>query len=262
MCLGVFFVAISPGAIAACVIGYCARVFALTAFYHRRFSHRAFDTSRVVQFIFAVVGAAAAQRGPLWWSAHHRHHHKYSDQPQDKHSPHVHGFLWSHCGWFLQDQNFGTDKSMIKDWLKYPELVWLNRFDLVAPLAYGILLFMLGGWSYLIWGYFVSTTLVYHVTFSVNSVAHKVGTRDYATKDQSRNNWWLALLTFGEGWHNNHHYWPSSARQGFTKYQIDISYMILRTLEKFKLVWDLRVPPQEVIQAPLVASYKTQAISS
>ncbi len=252
MCFGVFFVGVSPAALAICFAAYGLRVFALTAFYHRYFSHRAFKTSRIVQFIFASVGAAAAQRGPLWWSAHHRYHHLHSDQSPDKHSPHVHGFFWSHCGWFLADQSFPTDKKMIKDWLKYPELVLINRYDLLVPFLYATVLFLCGGWQYLIWGYFVSTVLVYHVTFAVNSLAHLYGKRTFDTSDRSRNNWWLALMTFGEGWHNNHHYWPSSARQGFTKYQLDISYLILKLLSKFRLVWDLRVPPREVLGGAMI----------
>lgn len=248
-CLGVFFVGASFWAVAVCLIAYAVRVFALTGFYHRYFSHRAFKTSRFMQFWFGVLGASAAQRGPLWWSAHHRHHHKYSDDPRDKHSPHNDGFWWSHCGWFILNDNFRTEKKYIKDWLRYPELVFINRFDILVPLAYGLLLFIFGGWQFLIWGYFISTVMVYHVTFSINSLSHLYGKRAFQTKDTSRNNLWLALLTFGEGWHNNHHYWPSSARQGFKLHQIDITYYLLKGLEKCGLIWDVRVPPKEVIAA-------------
>lgn len=247
MCLGVFWVGISFSAVAVCLLGYALRVFALTGFFHRRFSHRAFNTSRVVQFIFAFIGTAAAQRGPLWWSAHHRYHHKHSDEETDKHSPITKGFLHSHCLWFLINENFATQKHLIKDFIKYPELVFLNRFDMLPPLIYGLVLYFIGGWQMLIWGYFVSTVLVYHVTFSINSLAHKYGTRAFETKDHSRNNWWLALLTFGEGWHNNHHYYPSSARQGFKKHQVDITFLILSLLERLGLVWDVRLPPDELM---------------
>lgn len=246
-CLAVFFVGVSPTAVLVCLAGYMLRVFTLTGFYHRYFSHKAFKTSRAVQFIFGFIGTTAAQRGPLWWAAHHRDHHKYSDEPEDKHSPHQVGFWWSHMGWFLQNKNFRTNTANIKDFMKYPELVFINRFDVIPPIVYGVLMYMLGGWQMLIWGYFVSTVLVYHVTFCINSIAHMFGTRTFETKDHSRNNWWLALLTFGEGWHNNHHYWPSSARQGFKWQEIDITYYILRGLEKLHLVWDIRVPPQEVL---------------
>lgn len=246
MCFGVFWVGISFSAVAVCFLGYALRVFALTGFFHRRFSHRAFDTSRVVQFIFAFIATAAAQRGPLWWSAHHRFHHKHSDEAVDKHSPITNSFIHSHCLWFLTNENFATQKHLIKDFIKYPELVFLNRFDMLPPLIYGLVLYFVGGWQMLIWGYFVSTVLVYHVTFSINSIAHKIGTRDYDTKDHSRNNWWLAILTFGEGWHNNHHHYPSSARQGFKSHQIDITYYILFLMQRVGLVWGVRLPPEEL----------------
>ena len=248
-CFAVFFVGISFWAVAVCLIAYAVRVFALTGFYHRYFSHRAFKTSRFMQFCFGVLGASAAQRGPLWRSAHHRHHHKHSDQKEDKHSPHNDGFWWSHCGWFILNTNFRTETKYIKDWMRYPELVFINRFDILVPLFYGVMLFIFGGWQFLIWGYFISTVMVYHVTFSINSLSHLYGNRPFKTKDTSRNNLWLALLTFGEGWHNNHHYWPSSARQGFRLHQIDITYYMLKLLEKCGLIWDVRVPPKEVIAA-------------
>jgi stearoyl-CoA desaturase (delta-9 desaturase) len=241
-CFAVFWIGAPLGAVITCVVAYALRVFSLTAFYHRCFSHRAFKTSRTVQFIFAFIATAAAQRGPLWWAAHHRHHHRYSDTERDHHSPHTKSFWWSHCGWFLMAENFNTDETYIKDLLKYPELRWLNRFDSLPPIIYGVALFMFGGWSYLIWGYFISTVLVYHVTFSINSLAHKLGSRKFDTNDHSRNNWWLALLTFGEGWHNNHHHYPSSARQGLG-YQVDITYIILRVMKKLGLVWDVREAP-------------------
>lgn len=248
-CLGVFWVGISPAAVIVCLTLYAMRVFALTAFYHRYFSHRAFKTSRVLQFIFAFVGASAAQRGPLWWAAHHRFHHKHSDTQLDHHSPSRKGFLHSHTLWFLESQNFATNEEYVKDFAKYPELVFLNRYDLVAPITLATLLYIAGGWQFLIWGFFISTVLVYQVTFLINSLAHVFGTRRYETADQSRNNWLLALLTFGEGWHNNHHYYPSSARQGFLWYQLDITYLILKLLSLFGLVWDLRSPPPEIIHA-------------
>lgn len=245
LALGVFFVKFTWSCVFVLLATYSLRVFTMTAFYHRYFSHRAFKTSRVTQFVFAFIGATSAQRGPLWWSAHHRFHHKHSDDEHDKHSPHVRGFFGSHCGWFLQNKNFKTDESFIKDWLKFPELKFIDRYDSLPPLVLIGILFFLGGLKYVFWGYFLSTVLIYHVTFSINSLAHMFGTRTYNTNDQSRNNWLLALLSFGEGWHNNHHYYPSAARQGRTWKQIDISYFILSIMEKLKLVWDLRQFPKE-----------------
>lgn len=257
-CLLAFVVGVSKVAILICALSYIIRMFAITGFYHRYFSHRAFKTSRSMQFIFSLLGTSAAQRGPLWWSAHHRYHHKHSDQPQDKHSPQQHGFLWSHFGWFTDNDNFKTDNKLITDLLKYPELSFINRYDALVPLIYAGMMFLLGvilqhfgyatsGWQILIWGYFISTVILYHVTFSINSLAHVYGKRRFATSDHSRNNWWLAIITFGEGWHNNHHYWPSSARQGFHWSEVDITFYGLKVLEKLGLIWDLRVPPQEVL---------------
>lgn len=247
VCLGVFWVGASVPAVTVCLVAYALRVFALTGFYHRLFSHRAFKTSRAVQFIFAFIGCAAAQRGPLWWAAHHRYHHKHSDGEGDRHSPVTKGFLYSHLGWFLTNQNFSTQKHLIKDFSKYPELVFINRFDVIPPLLYGLACYLFGGWQMLIWGYFISTVMVYHVTFFINSLTHIFGKREYETNDNSRNHWLLALLTFGEGWHNNHHYYPSSARQGFKWYQIDITYMGLLLLKKLGLIWDIRMPPAELM---------------
>ncbi len=260
-CLGVLFVGVSPIALLVCLLSYLVRMFAITAFYHRYFSHRAFSTSRPVQFLFALIGAAATQRGPLWWAAHHRRHHKQADTEGDPHSPR-HGFWHSHMGWFLTGKHVATDHEQIPDLLKFPELRWLDRFDLLVPILYAVSMFGLGsllaavapelgidGWQMLVWGYFVSTVLLIHVTLTINSLAHRFGSRRYATRDDSRNNWVLALLTLGEGWHNNHHHFPGSARQGFFWWELDISYLVLRLMERVGLVSDLRQVPPAMLDA-------------
>ena len=260
-CLGVVWVGVSATAVAAFLISYLVRMFAITAFYHRYFSHRAFKTSRIVQFLFAVVGAASTQRGPLWWAAHHREHHRSADQPSDPHTPH-HGFLWSHMGWFLSRRHFGTDYDRIPDLVEYPELRWLDRFALAVPVAYAATWYGLGallnrlapgletsGWQLLVWGYFLSTVALIHATLTINSLAHVWGKRRYATRDDSRNNFWLALLTLGEGWHNNHHHFPGSARQGFYWWEVDVSYYVLRVMSWLGLVWDLKPVPEGILKA-------------
>jgi stearoyl-CoA desaturase (delta-9 desaturase) len=252
-CFGVIWVGVSYTAVIFALALYALRVFALTAFYHRYFSHRAFKTHRVWQFIFAFIGATSAQRGPLWWASHHRQHHKMSDQPEDQHSPRHHGFWYSHMGWFLVNKNYLTRFERVKDWLRFPELVWLNRFDVLPPIMLAVVVFALGAflasyypelgtnaWQLLVWGFFISTVAVFHVTFSINSIAHKLGKRRFATKDDSRNNAILALLSFGEGWHNNHHHYPSSARQGMRWWEIDISYYLLKMLACCGVVKELR----------------------
>ena len=260
-CLGVFFVGWSWLAISIAVLLYALRVFTLTGWYHRYFSHRTFKTWRIVQFIFAVIGCSAVQRGPLWWAAHHRNHHVHSDDPEDLHSPRQYGFWWAHFGWFLTPKAFRTNFKVIPDYAKYPELRFLDRYDLVVPVALAVLLFGFGhlvalgapelevtGLQILVWGFFISTICCYHVTYLVNSAAHVIGSRRYETKDDSRNNWFVALLTFGEGWHNNHHHYPNSTRQGFYWWEIDLTYYGLRFMEMLGLVWDLKRVPKKVLE--------------
>ena len=260
-CLAVIWAGVSTAAVIAFLFSYLIRMFAITAFYHRYFSHRAFKTSRTLQFVFALIGAASTQRGPLWWAAHHRQHHRCADQDSDPHAPH-HGFLWSHMGWFLSREHFATDYERIPDLAKYPELRWLDRYALLVPVAYATLWFVLGvvlsrvapgletsGWQMLIWGYFISTVVLIHATLTINSLAHIWGKRRYATRDDSRNNFWLALLTLGEGWHNNHHHYPGSARQGFYWWEIDLSFYALKVMSWFGLVWDIKGVPETIREA-------------
>ena len=243
MCAGVIWVGVSSTALLVAAALYVLRLVAITGFYHRYFSHRTFRTSRAIQFVFAVLGTMAVQRGPLWWAAHHRHHHAHADEENDSHSPTQHGFWWSHVGWFMNRSNFRTRSELIQDLTRYPELRWLDRFDIVPPIALAVLLYVCGGAQLLIWGFFISTVLLHHVTFTVNSLAHRFGRRRYATSDDSRNNWWIALLTFGEGWHNNHHHFPGSVRQGFYWWEIDLTYYLLRAMAACGLIWDLKTVP-------------------
>ena len=249
----VFLVGFSYTALLVFVLMYSIRMFAITGFYHRYFSHKAFKTSRLMQFLFAVIGASAVQRGPIWWAAHHRGHHVHSDTDQDKHSPKSHGFFWSHIGWFLSKANFLTHQKFVKELIRFPELRLIDRFDILIPILTCIGLFSLGqylgsnypqlltnGWQLVIWGFILSTVLLYHSTFLVNSVAHIWGKRRYNTKDSSKNNMFIALITFGEGWHNNHHHFPGSANQGFYWWEIDITYYILKFMSFFGLIWDIR----------------------
>ena len=261
-CLAVFWVGVSPVAVGVAVAMYLLRMFAITGFYHRYFAHRSFKTSRAAQFVFALLGAAAVQRGPIWWAAHHRHHHVHSDKAGDVHSPAQRGFLWSHMGWFLSRRHFAPDLGRVRDLLKFPELRWLDRFDILVPFALALGLLLLGRWlaadrpelgtsggQMLAWGFFVSTVACYHGTYTINSLCHVWGRRRYATNDESRNNWLLALITLGEGWHNNHHRYPASARQGFYWWEIDITYYLLRMLAALGLIWDLKPVPRRVREA-------------
>jgi len=248
-CLAVFLTGAGVPALALCGAVYALQMVGITAGYHRYFSHRSYKTSRIFQFLLAWLGCSAAQRGPLWWAAQHRHHHRTSDTPEDLHSPVTHSLWQSHVGWVLSPESDGTDERTVKDLARYPELRWLDRYHWLPPLVMAGLCFLVGGWAGLVWGFFVAGVLSHHATFTVNSLCHLWGRRRYATGDASRNNWLVALLTFGEGWHNNHHHYQSSARQGFRWWEIDVSYYLIWFLAAVGLVWDVRQPPSAKLVA-------------
>lgn len=229
------------------VLLYWLRMFAIGAGYHRYFSHRSYSTSRVFQFILAFLAQSSAQKSVLWWAAKHRHHHLHADTQEDVHSPMRKGFIYSHVGWIFMRQHDSTDLLKVADLARFPELRWLHQFELVPPVALGILCFLLAGWPGLVVGFLWSTVLVYHVTFCINSLAHVRGRKRFLTKDESRNNWLLAIFTMGEGWHNNHHAYQSSVRQGFRWWELDATYYILRALALLGVVWDLKIPPTKVL---------------
>ena len=226
---------------------YLLRMFGITAGFHRYFSHRGFKTSRVFGFFLAFLGQTSAQSSVLWWAGTHRHHHRYSDLPEDVHSPVRRGFWFAHLGWIFTVRYQNTNLEAIPDFAKYPELLWLDRHPFLPAIMLAVLVLMCAGWSGLVIGFFWSTVALWHGVFAINSLAHIFGRKRYLTGDQSRNNWWLALLTLGEGWHNNHHHYQNSARQGFRWYEIDISYYILKAFSAIGLVWALRTPPRSVV---------------
>ncbi|MGQ4001425.1 acyl-CoA desaturase [Francisellaceae bacterium CB300] len=253
-CIGVFFITWNITALVVFLSTFFIRTFALTAGYHRYFAHKSFQTSRAFQFILALVGSWASQNGPLWWSGHHRYHHIHSDKPTDLHTP-KNGFIQAHFGWVFVPKNDTVDPKFTKDWIKFPELVWLDKYCHLSFAAYLIGLFALGsllatlfpalntsGLTFVLCGGIFSTVLLYHTTFSVNSICHIFGRKDNETSDNSRNNWLVALLTFGEGWHNNHHKFAYSVRNNLKFWQIDITYIILCILRKCRIVWDFKEP--------------------
>jgi len=260
-CIGVIWVGISPAAVAVALVAYLVRMFAITGFYHRYFSHRTFKTSRPWQFVFGLLGASAVQRGPLWWAAHHRYHHANSDKAADIHSPTQHGFWRSHMGWFLSIKGYAPDLRFVRDLLTFPELRWLDRFDILIPAVLGLSMFLLGvllshlglktnGLQMLVWGFFISTVVCWHATYTINSLSHLFGRQRYRTGDTSRNNWFLAIVTLGEGWHNNHHYYPMAARQGFYWWEYDVTFYLLKLMSWLGLIWDLKPVPASVRENP------------
>jgi stearoyl-CoA desaturase (delta-9 desaturase) len=246
-----------PGALAWLLTGYAWRMFIITAGLHRYFSHRTYKTSRAFQFVLALLATGVAQQGPLWWAAHHRNHHAHSDQPEDTHSPVQRGFLWSHVGWLFTPAHRTTDLARVRDLAKFPELRLLDEQSSLFAALWALGFYLVGGLPGVTWGFLVPVVLCWHVTFCINSLAHVWGSRRYATGDQSRNNWVLALLTFGEGWHNNHHHYQRSARQGFFAWELDLSYLGLRLLAALRIVWDLQgVPPH--VRAGVAAPGRTR----
>jgi stearoyl-CoA desaturase (delta-9 desaturase) len=245
--LGAFWTGGTTEAWICAFVLYWTRMFGVTGGYHRYFSHRTYKTGRVFQFLLAVLAMSSAQRGVMWWAAHHRDHHRYSDTERDVHSPVRFGFWHSHFGWIF-DHNSDTNYHRVKDLAKFPELVWLDKYWLVPPVALGFLTFFLFGLPGLFIGFCLSTSLLWSGTFTINSLSHVWGKRRYETTDDSRNNWVLALVTMGEGWHNNHHHYMASCRQGFYWWEIDVSYYIIRALGALGIVWDIRQPPRKVYE--------------
>lgn len=246
--LGAIWSGISVEALWLCLVLYVIRIFAIGAGYHRYFSHRAFATSRVFQFILAFLAQSTAQKSVVWWAAKHRHHHLHSDTEHDVHSPRRSGFWYAHLGWIFARRHDSADLTRIGDLTRYPELMWLHRYYLVPPVLMGAAAFLSAGWSGLIVGFIWSTVLLYHATFCINSLAHVHGSKRYVTGDDSRNNWFLAVVTFGEGWHNNHHAYQSSARQGFRWWEVDATFYVLTVLSWTGLVWGLKRPPESVVR--------------
>jgi stearoyl-CoA desaturase (delta-9 desaturase) len=255
----IFLTGYSHIALFACIFMYAIRMFGITGGYHRYFSHRSYKTSRVFQFLLGFLGCSAAQTGPLWWAAHHRHHHRYSDTEHDTHSPIIHSLFWGHVGWIFSENNFETNYKAVKDLTKYPELVFLNKYYHIAPVMTGVAIWLLGmwmetalpqlgtnRWQMLAWGFLFSTVILYHGTFCINSFAHLIGRRRFPTSDHSKNSFLLAIITLGEGWHNNHHYYQAAAAQGLHWWELDISYYVLKFLSFFGIVWDLKTYPEHM----------------
>ena len=247
-CVAAFWTGITWQAVAICIALYWLRMFGIGAGYHRYFSHRSYSTGRFFQFILAFLAQSSAQKSVLWWAAKHRHHHLHSDTQQDVHSPRHKGFVYSHLGWVFSRKHDATDLVKVADLASFPELRWLHKFEVMPAAVLAVLCFLIAGWSGLVIGFLWSTVLVYHATFCINSLAHVHGRKRYVTGDDSRNNWLLAFFTLGEGWHNNHHAYQSSARQGFRWWEIDVTFYVLKALSLVGIVWDLRSPPAEVLR--------------
>ena len=244
VCIFAIWTGITWRALGIAFVLYWARMFLITGGYHRYFAHRSYKTSRVFQFVLAFFGTTAMQKGPLWWTSRHRIHHQYSDKPLDVHSPKIYGWWQAHIGWLFLNNHSSADPHYVKDLAKFPELVWLEKYHWVAPIILTALCWYLAGWSGVVVGMGWSTVVFWHAVFSINSLAHLWGSRRYQTGDDSRNNFLLAMIVMGEGWHNNHHHCPHSVNQGFKWWEIDATYYILRLLALVGLIWELKKPSQ------------------
>ncbi|WP_303980610.1 acyl-CoA desaturase [Dongia mobilis] len=247
-CFAAIWTGITWESVALGVALYWLRMFGVVAGYHRYFSHRAYSTSRAMQFLLACLAQSSSQKSVLWWASKHRHHHLHSDTEDDVHSPRRKGFIYSHLGWIFDQKHDQADLTKVADLTRYPELRWLHRYEQVPTIALAVICFLIAGWPGLVVGFFWSTVMLYHATFCINSLAHVHGSKRYVTGDDSRNNWLLAIFAMGEGWHNNHHAYQSSVRQGFRWWEIDLAYYLLRAMSWVRLVWDFKAPPIQVLR--------------
>ncbi len=263
--IGVFWVAFSWLALTVLILSYSLGMIFVTLGLHRYFSHRAFKTSRWFQFLLAYGCCTVLQRGPIWWASVHRHHHRFSDEKEDFHSPRQGGFFHAHMGWLYNPKVFELDYKNVQDLTQYPELRFLDSWYYIGAVHYMLMMallgYCLGVWfpqtgatagQMLVYGFFLRTVLLWHGTYTINSLMHVIGKRVYATKDDSRNSFILAILTMGEGWHNNHHHYPATARMGFHWWQIDVSYYVILLLEKLRLIHSVRRLPPEKISLNLI----------
>jgi stearoyl-CoA desaturase (delta-9 desaturase) len=259
--VGILVLGFSWKGVAIALTSYFIRMFVVTCCYHRYFSHRSFKTSRWFQFIMALAAQSAGQKGVLWWAGHHRWHHKHSDTALDVHSAKLKGFYYSHMGWIMRPDWNDTDEKSVADLSKYPELRFLNHpaIAMLPTVVLACFFLLFGGTMGLFWGFFVSTVLLWHGSFSINSLSHVFGDKRYDTGEESRNNFWLAILTTGEGWHNNHHHFMSSANQGWHWWQVDVTFYMIRLMEMLGLVWDVRRPPQHIVDAPRPAELPAES---
>jgi stearoyl-CoA desaturase (delta-9 desaturase) len=276
VCFAAIWTGVTWKAVALGVALYWLRMFGITAGYHRYFSHRSYATSRGFQLVLACLAQSSAQKSVLWWAAKHRHHHLFSDTEHDVHSPRHAGFLFAHLGWIFVRKHEQVDLVKVGDFTKYPELMWLHKYELMPAAVLAVVAFLIAGWAGLVVGFFWSTVAVYHATFCINSLAHVHGSKRYVTGDDSRNNWLLAFFTMGEGWHNNHHAYQASVRQGFRWWEIDPTFYIIKVLSWIGVVWDLKTPPEAVLRneqrlgsraidraaGDLVATFNIESISA
>ena len=245
----VFFVPFSWALVGLWAASHFIRAIGLTLAFHRYFAHRSFQMNRVARFVWAFIGTAAMQKGPLWWAGHHVNHHRYADRDGDPHSPAISGFYYAHIGWFLNDTKYDRlppTNPVVRDFSKAPEIAWLEQCFWAPPLMFAVALFLIGGWPYFIWGFATPTMTLAHATFAINTVNHLWGSRRFETHDDSRNNAVTAFFSAGEGWHNNHHRYQRAARNGFYWWEVDITWYVIRAMAAVSLAWNIQEVPTRI----------------
>jgi len=245
----VFLVPFSTGLAGLWAVSHFLRAVGLTLAFHRHFAHRAFQMHRVARFVWAFIGTAAMQKGPLWWAGHHVNHHRFADRDGDPHSPMVSGIYYAHIGWFLNDARHDTlepTNPVIRDFAKFPEIRFLSEYFFVPPLLLAVAMFTAGGFPWLVWGFCLPTVTLAHSTFAINTVNHLFGWRRFATIDESRNNPFTAFFAVGEGWHNNHHRYQRAARNGFYWWEFDPTWHVIRLMQMCGLAWDVQPVPERI----------------
>ena len=252
----IFFISFSWTFLALWAVSHFLRAIGLTLAFHRYFAHRSFQMNRTARFVWSFIGTAAMQKGPLWWAGHHVNHHRYADRDGDPHSPMVSGIYYAHIGWFLNDarhDRLEASNPVMRDFSKAPEIVWLNKNFWAPPLLLAIAMFLIGGMPWLIWGFCVPTMTLAHATFAINTVNHMFGSRRFDTIDESRNNLVTAFFAVGEGWHNNHHRYQRSARNGFYWWEFDPTWYVIRLMQMIGLVWDVKTVPHRIYEEARVS---------
>ncbi|MDR1989155.1 MAG: acyl-CoA desaturase [Acidobacteriaceae bacterium] len=245
----VFFVPFTWPLVALWAVSHFLRAMGLTLSFHRYYAHRSFQMNRVARFIWTFIGVAAMQKGPLWWAGHHVNHHRFADREGDPHSPMVSGVYYAHIGWFLNDakhDRIEATNPVIRDFSKVPEIAFLDRYFFLPPLMLAVTMFAIGGWPWLVWGFCLPTMTLAHSTFAINTVNHMFGSRRFDTIDESRNNPITAIFAVGEGWHNNHHRYQRSARNGFYWWEFDPTWYAIRTMQAVGLAWNVQPVPERI----------------
>lgn len=245
----VFFVPFSAGLLLLWAVSHFLRAIGLTLAFHRYFAHRSFQMNRIARFVWAFIGTAAMQKGPLWWAGHHVNHHRFADREGDPHSPMVSGFYYAHIGWFLNDAKHDTlerNNPVIRDFSKFPEIRFLSDYFFVPPILLALAMYLIGGMPWLVWGFCLPTVTLAHSTFAINTVNHLFGSRRFDTIDESRNNPITAIFAAGEGWHNNHHRYQRAARNGFYWWEFDPTWYCIRLMQLLGLAWDVQPVPERI----------------